>query len=144
MLDEIGLFEERYFAYYEDVELAWRARRAGWRCLYAPQAQVLHVHSATGRIGSAFKAYHVNRNRVWTFIRHYPAHRFLIWWPLVLLLDVATWFWPLLAGRTSALRGHVDALKEWSWAWGERHRLSDWRHPVPLVFPRLRMLGIPK
>jgi GT2 family glycosyltransferase len=144
MLDQVGLFDERYFAYYEDVELAWRARRAGWRCVYAPQARVSHVHSATGQTGSAFKAYHINRNRVWTLIRHYPTSRLLLWWPLILSFDVATWLWPLLAGRTDALRGHLDALKEWSWAWGERRRLSDWRHPVPLVFPRLHMSGIPK
>jgi hypothetical protein len=144
MLDQVGLFDEHYFAYYEDVELAWRARRAGWRCVYAPQAQVLHVHSATGQTGSAFKAYHVNRNRVWTLIRHYPFSRFVVWWLPILLLDVATWLLPLFGGRTSALRGHLDALKEWSWAWRERQRLSGWRSDVPLALPRLQALGIPK
>ena len=34
MLDEIGLFDEAYFAYFEDVDLAWRARAAGWGCAY--------------------------------------------------------------------------------------------------------------
>jgi GT2 family glycosyltransferase len=48
MLQEIGLFDEDFFAYLEDVDLAWRARRLGWRCLYVPTARVLHRHSATG------------------------------------------------------------------------------------------------
>ena len=39
MLDEVGLFEEDFFAYLEDVDLAWRARLAGWRCLYVPAAR---------------------------------------------------------------------------------------------------------
>ena len=47
MLNEIGLFDEDYFAYLEDVDLAWRARLVGWRCLYAPTAVVYHRHSAT-------------------------------------------------------------------------------------------------
>ena len=144
MLDQVGLFDEEYFAYYEDVELAWRARRAGWQCVYAPQAKVLHVHSATGQNGSAFKAYHVNRNRVWTLVRHYPANRFLLWGLFILLLDTATWLWPLVNGQTSALRGHVDALKAWTWAWRERRRYSSWRYRAPLAWPVPRETRIPR
>lgn len=144
MLAEVGLFDERYFAYYEDVELAWRAQRAGWRCLYTPAAQVLHLHSATGQQDSAFKAYHLNRNRVWTLIRHYPAHRFLVLWPLVLLLDTASWMGPLLRGRPDALRGHVDALREWRWAWQERCRHAHWSYSVPLAPPRFHADRMPR
>lgn len=143
MLDEVGLFDERYFAYYEDVELAWRARRAGWRCLYAPNARVLHLHSATGRQGSAFKAYHLSRNRVWTFIQHYPTRRFLIWWPLIFLFDTASWMWPLFKGRSDALRGHIDALRQVRQRWHERRRRACWRYDVPLSPPRLRIHRMP-
>jgi len=52
MLDAIGLFDETYFMYYEDVDLAWRAQQAGWRCLYVPKARVVHCHSATAGEGS--------------------------------------------------------------------------------------------
>ncbi len=143
MLDEIGLFDERYFAYYEDVDLAWRAQRAGWRCLYTPRARVLHLHSATGRQGSAFKAYHLNRNRIWTFVKHYSLRRFLLWWPLILLFDASTWLVPLAQGRTAALRGHLDALRGWRWAWQERRRLGAWRNEVSLALPRFRTLRMP-
>jgi len=143
MLEEVGLFDERYFAYYEDVELAWRAQRAGWRCLYAPAARVLHLHSATGRQDSAFKAYHLSRNRVWTLMRHYPARWFLVLWPLVLLLDTASWMGPLLRGHTDALRGHIDALKEWRWAWQGRRQQAHWSCSVPLAPPRLHADRMP-
>ncbi len=144
MLDEIGLFEERFFAYYEDVELAWRAQRAGWRCLYAPRARVLHQHSATGRQGSDFKSYHLSRNRVWTLIRHYSAGRFLLWWPGILVWDMLTWLAPLLGGRTASMRGHLDALRHWRWAWEERRRCSGLRHPIHLIPPRIRATAIPR
>ncbi len=140
MLDQVGLFDERYFAYYEDVELAWRARRMGWRCLYAPGARVLHHRSPLGRQRSALKAYLLNRNRVWTLIRHYPPDRFLLWWPLILLFDAGSWLWPLLNGRAEAWRGHVHALRAFRWAWNERQRWSQWPYNVPLTPLRYRRL----
>lgn len=140
MLDQVGLFDERYFAYYEDVELAWRARRMGWRCLYAPGARVLHHRSPLGQQRSALKAYLLNRNRVWTLIRHYPPGRFLLWGPLILLFDTGSWLWPLLRGRVEAWRGHVHALRAWRWAWEERRRWSRWPYDAPLVLPNHRRL----
>src|SRR5690606_32943828 len=44
MLDQVGLFDERFFAYGEDADLGLRGRLAGWRAVYAPGARVLHVH----------------------------------------------------------------------------------------------------
>lgn len=63
-LAEVGLLDESFFAYYDDADLCWRMRRAGWRVLYEPRAVVDHVHS--GSLGSAsdFFAFHVNRNRL--------------------------------------------------------------------------------
>ncbi|MCJ7737059.1 MAG: glycosyltransferase [Anaerolineae bacterium] len=113
MLEQIGAFDERYFAYYEDVDLAWRARRAGWRCLYAPQAQVLHVHSATGGRIPGFKAYRLGLNKWRTLFRHYPFWRLAGWLPLLLVIDLFAWLRPLVAYRdTAALRGRVQALRE--------------------------------
>ncbi|UCC65120.1 MAG: glycosyltransferase family 2 protein, partial [Anaerolineae bacterium] len=48
MLEEIGLFDESFFMYCEDVDLNWRAQLAGWRCWYTPKAIVYHKLSATG------------------------------------------------------------------------------------------------
>lgn len=46
---DIGAFDEDFFAYLEDVDLAWRARRAGWRCVFSPGAVVRHHRGSTGR-----------------------------------------------------------------------------------------------
>jgi len=112
MLEEIGLFDECYFAYYEDVELAWRARRAGWRCLYAPRAHVLHVHSATGSRVSGFKAYYLGRNKWLTLFRHYPFKRLWIWVPALVLFDLLSLFSSALKGQMLAsLRGRIAAWR---------------------------------
>jgi len=96
MLDEIGLFDEDFFAYYEDVDLAWRARNAGWRCLYAPRARVYHAHSATGGQNLTHKRYLIGRNKVWTLIKNYPAARLWVTWPLILSFELAVVLYALL------------------------------------------------
>lgn len=112
MLDEIGLFREEFFAYYEDVELAWRARRAGWRCLYAPQAKVLHEHSATARRIRGLKAYCLSRNKWVTLFRHYPFRSYWIWVPAMVALDLlGCGLSVLTTGRADAIRGRWAAWK---------------------------------
>jgi GT2 family glycosyltransferase len=71
VLDEIGLLEERFFMYCEDVDLNWRAQLAGFKCLYAPDAVVYHHLSATG--GGTLASYYVGRNTLWVIARNYPA-----------------------------------------------------------------------
>jgi GT2 family glycosyltransferase len=146
MLDEIGLFDEDFFAYLEDADLAWRARRAGWRCLYAPTARVLHRHSATGVEGSPFKSYHLGRNKVWLVVKNYPLGR--LWYdvPLVLLYDLAAVVYALLGRRdVHALRGRVAGWAGWRRMWAKRpaggagERLDvGWLEPVepPWRVPR--------
>jgi len=78
MLEEIGLFDSDYFAYNEDLDLAWRARLAGWKCRYVPSAIVYHVHSATVGSFSTFKIYYGERNRIWTLLKNYPLNYILL------------------------------------------------------------------
>ena len=71
LFDQIGLFDERYFAYHEDTDLSFRAQLRGFRCLYVPAA-VVHHH----RGGSGVRAVHdvlVARNRALTWIKNMPA-----------------------------------------------------------------------
>jgi GT2 family glycosyltransferase len=51
MLDEIGLLDEGFFTYFEDVDLCLRARRAGWQTWYAPESRVVHLESASSGLG---------------------------------------------------------------------------------------------
>lgn len=72
MLDDVGLFDADYFMYCEDTDLAFRARLAGWRCLYAPDAVVYHLYSATAGKYSPLKAFLVERNRIWMSAKVLP------------------------------------------------------------------------
>jgi GT2 family glycosyltransferase len=69
-LQDVGLFDERLFLYYEDLELAWRGRERGWRYRYVPDSVVRHVHAATTVKGSPLFDFYNERNRLLTVSRH--------------------------------------------------------------------------
>jgi GT2 family glycosyltransferase len=71
-LREVGAFDDRFFMYYEDTDLSWRGRLAGWRYLYVPTSIVRHVHAASSREGSALFGHFVERNRLLTLARNAP------------------------------------------------------------------------
>jgi GT2 family glycosyltransferase len=76
MLREIGVFDERFFAYYEDVDLSFRAQLAGWRVAYQPAALVRHHVSATsGQLGS-FTRYHARKNFLLLYLKNMPGPLF--------------------------------------------------------------------
>ena len=72
-LDDVGLFDERFFLYYEDTDLSWRGRLRGWRYVYEPGAVVRHRHSASSGVGSAVFTYYTERNRLLTLAKNAPA-----------------------------------------------------------------------
>jgi GT2 family glycosyltransferase len=71
-LDSVGLFDDRFFLYYEDFDLAWRGRAQGWRYLYVPGSVVRHVHSASSVEGSRLFQHFDERNRLLTLTRNAP------------------------------------------------------------------------
>ena len=76
--EDVGEFDPDYFAYLEDLDLALRGQLRGWRCLYVPEAVVWHKKSMTGGYHSAFKAFHVERNRVWNAVKLLPLRLLLL------------------------------------------------------------------
>ena len=102
-LDEVGGFDERYFCYHEDVDLAFRLRLRGHRCLYVPDAMVDHVSSGITGKRSDFATYYGHRNLVWTFVKDMPGPLFWRYLPLHLLMNVA-------AIVVCALRGQLGVI----------------------------------
>jgi GT2 family glycosyltransferase len=78
MLEEIGMFDEDFFAYADDVDLGLRARLAGWGCVYVPTAKVYHKYSSSSSAYSPLKAFLVERNRIWVLLKYYPLGLILI------------------------------------------------------------------
>lgn len=96
MLEEIGLFDEEMFMYCEDVDLAWRAQIAGYKCIYTPRAIAYHRLSATG--GGKLASFYNGRNFIYVLAKDYPGSLFRKYWPLIL---------------RAQLRITADALKAW-------------------------------
>jgi GT2 family glycosyltransferase len=79
MLEEIGLFDEDFFAYAEDTDLGWRARLARWKSYYVPEAVVYHHHSKKFGTYSPLKAFLVERNRIWVAWKNFPLPILYLW-----------------------------------------------------------------
>lgn len=105
MLDDVGLFDEDFFSFCEDVDLAWRAQLARWKCVYVPRAVVYHKLSATG--GGRIASYYCGRNFIYVIAKNYPTTLLRKhWWRIVCAqIDIA---WKALrAWRGEAARARL-------------------------------------
>jgi len=139
MLDEIGLFDERFFLYCEDTDLGLRARWAGWEGEYVAGAVVDHAYSKSAGRASALKAYYVERNRLYTVIKNFPFSMLALakfyafaryYWHLVFMITRTgkaaefresghpTWLLPFLV-----LRAHASAMVRLPYLLRERRRI---------------------
>jgi GT2 family glycosyltransferase len=103
MLEEIGLFDEDFFAYGDDTDIGLKGRLAGWKCLYIPQAVVYHRYSQSSGSYSPLKAFYVERNRVWIAVKYFPLS--------LLLKSPFYTFWRFLLQGYGALTGRGAAGK---------------------------------
>jgi GT2 family glycosyltransferase len=122
LLTEVGLFDERFFMYYEDSDLSLRARRAGFKLLLSPQAKVWHkVAVSSGGSDSPNERYWMARSSVLFFCKHVRGLHWLIVWPYRTGSAVKTTLRLLWNGRSQSalayLRGLRDGLAE---AWRSR------------------------
>jgi GT2 family glycosyltransferase len=153
MLQELGGFDDSFFLYCEDTDLGLRARWAGWKCLYVPQAVVEHHYSHSAGGASPLKAYYVERNRLFVLVKTFPG-RMLLRAPFA---SIARYFWHvvyLLRGQGSAARfragGHAGPGMLWCVArahaalllhlgrlWRSRRRIRATARITPAVFRHL-------
>jgi GT2 family glycosyltransferase len=152
MLDEVGGFDESFFAYGDDADLGIRGQWMGWRCLYVPDAVVSHHHSSTSGPFSMQKIYWIERNRLWLSVKNLPL-------PLLIISPLLTfnrWLWNLMAAllrqgaagnfrrqaslwdlvRTGA-RAYRDGLRQLGRMLEKRHQIRTTRRIADLEFYRL-------
>ncbi len=152
MLDQIGGFDEDFFAYADDAELGLRARIAGWKCVYIPKAVVRHHRGATLGLLSSRRLELIERNRVLLAAKLFPWS--LLWLNGVYyLMRLAAGLWAairqrgevgrypglrgkLLAAR-SLLKGDLEALKMLPRMLGKRSSMERIRKLSPREVRRL-------
>lgn len=77
MLDKVGLFDESYFAYFEDIDLCLRSQLLGFKAWFEPKAVIYHIHKATSSKNQQFLEYLQFRNMMMTIIKDFPIKLFL-------------------------------------------------------------------
>ncbi|HVH25669.1 MAG TPA: glycosyltransferase family 2 protein [Vicinamibacterales bacterium] len=141
--EEVGGFDEQFFCYFEDVDLGFRLRLRGHRCLYVHSAVVRHVSSASSGYRSDFAVYHGERNAVWTFVKNMPAPLFWVYLPQHLALNLAALlFYPMRAQGKAVWRAKIDALRGLPAVWRRRKRVQAVLHVDPWALRRSMRVGI--
>ncbi|MFH0921669.1 MAG: glycosyltransferase family 2 protein, partial [Fibrobacterota bacterium] len=88
MLVTIGGFESKYFAYFEDSELSFRAQLFGYKCFYEPSAISYHIGSGTGNKNSSFYVYHGRKNIEYLFFTNMQGYLLLKYLPIHFTYEV--------------------------------------------------------
>ena len=153
MLEDIGGFDDDFFLYCEDTDLGLRARWAGWKCLYVPQAVVEHHYSHSAGRASPLKAYYVERNRLFVLVKNFPG-RMLLAAPFVALARYMWHTWYIFQGRGSAarfraegnagprmlwyvVRAHAALIGNLGRLWRQRRRIRARARITPAIFRHL-------
>ena len=94
MFAQIGIFDEDYFAYYEDVDISFRAQLYGWKVKYQPKAVVRHHINGTSSKISGFATYHSAKNFWFTYVKNMPTKLFWKYLPFA-----GYWYCRMFAAR---------------------------------------------
>ncbi|MGI9318054.1 MAG: glycosyltransferase family 2 protein [bacterium] len=110
-LRRAGGFDESYFCYNEDTDLAFRMRLLGAACVHLDHCIVNHVGSGTTGSDSNFTVYHGHRNLVWTYFKNMPITMLWYYLPQHLVLNFVSILYYTLKGRPGViLRAKWHAL----------------------------------
>ena len=131
---DIGGFDETFFCYCEDVDLGFRLRLEGHRCIFWPSAVALHYGSGTTSVASDFAVRHGTRNRLWTFVKNMPPLGFILGLPIHLALTFALLVRAFTVGRgSSTWQGLKEGVLGIGPVWRarkqvqKRRKLSTWQ-----------------
>lgn len=115
MIDEVGGFDDDFFAYCEDSDLGLRGRLAGWKAVLALDAVVLHKYSGTGGVFSPFKLYLVERNHYWAALKSFPV-RMLLMLPFWTLARYLLQFQLVVQSRGAGSQFRAESSLQLIWA----------------------------
>lgn len=111
VLDKTGLFDEDFFAYFEDTDLCMRIWLAGYKVLYDPIETVLHRGGATSKkIMHSLILFHSYKNRIFTYLKNFSPKYILKILPITLFLYQVVFFGYLITGKFSSAMALQKAL----------------------------------
>ena len=116
LLKQIGVFDEAYVFYYEDTDLSWRIRLAGFKILYCPASVVYHKVSKTTRVFSSAQelSFHARKNRLATLLRNYNFRNLCIFLPGTLLIYLLLYLKEIFVNRNVSLANTVILSIVWN------------------------------
>lgn len=110
--DLVGGFDSDYFSYVEDIDLGFRLRLAGYKCIYLPTAVVYHVGTGSTGLKSELSTYYGHRNLIWTFFKNMPAVLLVLLTPLHLALNLGLVILSVFQRRGAVMfRAKVDGFR---------------------------------
>jgi GT2 family glycosyltransferase len=128
MLKEIGLFDEDFFAYYEDVDLSFRAQLGGWKVAYAPKAIVYHQIGATSGKIKGFTTYQTLKNLPLLMWKNVPARLMLKVFPRFVLAYFMFWGRALSRGQVwPSTKGVAMSILLWPKKLVQRYKIQKYR-----------------
>jgi GT2 family glycosyltransferase len=89
LFDELKGFDERFFMYFEDLDFAYRARRAGWVSYYLSNVKAFHHGGGTTDQIRAWRLFYILRSRIAYVAKHFGYHRAL--WIVIASLIIEVW-----------------------------------------------------
>lgn len=99
-IDQIGLFDENFFLWFEEVDFCKRAKKAGWKVIYYPEAEIVHRGAASfSQILSIKNQWQFNKSLLYYFKKHHSFLNYLLLLtvvPMSLFLALLTSFFPFL------------------------------------------------
>lgn len=112
IFEEIGYFDEKHFAYLEDIDIGYRAKIYGYRNVYCPKARVYHVGS--GSSGSKYNDFKVSlsaRNSIYLLYKNMPLLQLVINAPALIAGFFIKWLFFVKRGfGKTYLKGLVDGI----------------------------------
>jgi GT2 family glycosyltransferase len=119
--EALGGYTEGFFMYYDDVDLAWRARLLGWEVLFCPSATLAHDYEFTK---GSYKWTYLERNRWWCLLAHFERRTLLALTPLLLAVELAIW------ARAARERWLSAKLAGYTALWRDRRALLARRREI--------------
>lgn len=133
VFEDAGGFDERFFCFCEDVDLGFRLKLAGERCIFLPRAIIHHVGGGLSGRTSDVTTYYGYRNRIWAYAKNMPSPLFWLSLPGHVVLSAYLLLRAVMTGRGGVTwRGMRDGIRDAAEvrragkAARQQRRISNW------------------